>query len=95
MSTPQPHTDRPPTSKQLRYLRDLATRAGQTFAYPRSASEASRQIERLKGVRRTPTADRRRELRAVGRDMAERRGDAARVDTDLEVEGYGSGAHWR
>lgn len=94
MSTPQPHT-RKPTAKQLRYLRDLALRTGQSFAYPSTAAEASREIDRLKKTRRTPAADRRRELRQVGRDMAERRGDAARVGLDDEAEGYGSGAHWR
>jgi hypothetical protein len=37
-----------PTFKQLRYLRDLAERAGQPFVKPATASAASRQIERLK-----------------------------------------------
>jgi hypothetical protein len=94
MSTPQPHTEKKPTPKQLRYLRDLALRTGQSFAYPRSAAEASREIDRLRGARRTPGADRRRELRAVSREMAERRGDASAVDTDRELQGYGSTATW-
>jgi hypothetical protein len=95
MSTPQPHTEKKPSPKQLRYLRDLALRTGQSFAYPRTAAEASREIDRLRGIRRTSTADRRRELRAVSREMAERRGDEARVRTEEEIEGYGSSARWR
>jgi hypothetical protein len=93
MSTPQPQT-RKPTPKQLRYLRDLALRCGQSFAYPRTSAEASREIDRLKQLRRTPAADRRRELNEVSRDMDEGRGDGARVDAELEIEGYGSTATW-
>lgn len=93
MTTPQPHTARPPTPKQLRYLRDLALRTGQSFTYPRSAGQASREIDRLKKLRRTPAAERRRELLQIQRDMTERRGDAAGVRRD-EVQGYGSQAGW-
>jgi hypothetical protein len=94
MSTPEPHTEKPATPKQLRYLRDLALRSGQSFAYPRTAAEASREIGRLRGARRTPAADRRRELRAMSRDMTERRGDSSRVDQEYELQGYGSTAGW-
>ena len=38
----------PPTAKQLAYLRALANRAGQTFIYPRTRAQASREIERLR-----------------------------------------------
>ncbi|HVY77345.1 MAG TPA: hypothetical protein VG898_02450 [Solirubrobacterales bacterium] len=93
MSDPQPHS-KPPTPKQLRYLRDLAVSRGQSFAYPQTSAEASREIERLKKAKRTPAADRRRERRAVQRDMAEGRGDAAAVRAD-DVGGYGSGATWK
>lgn len=94
MSTPRPHTTNPPTPRQLRYLRDLAFKTGQTFTYPRTAVEASRSIELLKDVSGTPAADRRRESRELRRDMAERRGGSSRVDPDLELEGYGSTAAW-
>ena len=86
---------RKPTPKQLRYLRDLALRTEQSFAYPETSAEASREIDRLRGAPRTPVADRRRELREVSREMAERRGDAARMRLDEEAEGYGSSARWR
>ena len=82
-----------PTLKQLNYLRSLAQRTGQTFAWPQTIEDASREIERLRGVTKTPVADRRRERREVRDDMAAGRGDAARV-RDTEVEGYGSTARW-
>ena len=82
-----------PTSKQLNYLRSLAQRTGQTFAWPQTIEDASSEIERLEGVKKTPGADRRRERREVRDDMAAGRGDAARV-LDGEVEGYGSTARW-
>jgi hypothetical protein len=53
-----------PTRKQLAYLRALATRTGQTFAYPRTAGQASREIRRLKAARRSP---RREPLGSVAR----------------------------
>lgn len=93
MSDPQPHP-KPPTPKQLRYLRDLAVSRGQSFAYPRSAAEASREIDRLRGAERSDPAERRREKRAIQRELAEGRGDAARV-SPRELGGHGSSAHWR
>jgi hypothetical protein len=94
MSTPRPHPANPPTPKQLRYLRDLADRTGQSFAYPITVAEASREIERLRKLRRTPAADRRRERLEVSRDMAEHRGDASRIDQEVELEGYAGTARW-
>ena len=45
-----------PTQRQLAYLRSLATRTGQTFAYPRTCGQASREIQRLEQAQRsTPT----------------------------------------
>lgn len=82
-----------PTSKQLRYLRSLAERCGESFAYPATSAEASAQIGRLKGRKRTGRAERRREVAGVRRAMAER-GDDAQVRSG-EIAGYGSGATWR
>lgn len=82
-----------PTRKQLNYLRALAQRTGQTFAYPQTMQDASNEINRLKGVKPTPRADRRRELREMQDDLATGRGDAARVRDD-ELSGYGSTATW-
>jgi len=93
MTDSQPHTANPPTPKQLAYLRDLALGRGETFAYPATSVEASREIERLLGVKRMSPADRRREARAVRDDIARFRGDAAKVREE-ELSGYGSSASW-
>lgn len=85
-------TTKPPSAKQLRYLRGLAEQRGETFAYPQSRAEASAEIERLKRRRRDSRFERRDERLQVSREMA-RRGDAAAV-REFEVEGYGSSAHW-
>jgi hypothetical protein len=53
-TTPQQEasmTHRPPSPRQLDYLRALATRTGQTFTYPNTSRDASREIQRLKTVR--------------------------------------------
>ena len=83
----------PATAKQLRYLRNLASQRGETFGYPRSAAEASAEIERLKGRRRQNPVERFIETDRVSGEVAEL-GDAASVRDD-EVTGYGSSARWR
>lgn len=89
----RPDTAPKPTPKQLALLRQLAARTGQTFAYPKTRAAASIEIQRLEQAKRTPRADLLREQRAIQRDMAEQRGDAARVRED-ELAGYGSTATW-
>ena len=84
---------RKPTARQLAYLKDLAAQRGQSFPYPTTAAEASREIKRMRDVRRTPPADVARERRQIADDMAMRRGDDARV-RDAEITGYGSSARW-
>lgn len=93
MTNPQPDPRRPPTARQISYLRDLALSRGQSFAYPATFEQADREIKRLRKVKRSSRADRRREARAISDDMA-RGGDAAAV-RDHELGGYGSSAHWR
>jgi hypothetical protein len=68
---------------------------GESFTYPTSAAQASAEIDRLKGRRRTSATERRREARELSREMAECRGDAAAVRPALETKGYGSSATWR
>jgi hypothetical protein len=94
MTNPQPHPSNPPTRKQINYLRDLALARGQTFVYPETSQEASREIGRLLKEGQTPRTDRRRAARPISAEMAERRGDAACV-RDHELGGYGASAHWR
>lgn len=92
MTNSQPQPSNPPTPRQISYLRDLALGRGRTFAYPKTFEEADRQIKRLRKVKRTSSADRRREARAISADLA-RGGDAASVRRD-ELGGYCSSAHW-
>jgi hypothetical protein len=65
---------------------------GETFIVPASKSEASSEIERLKGRRRSSHADRAAE-RFAARQIADRWAPATDVRPE-EIEGYGSSARW-
>ena len=80
-----------PTAPQLKLLRTLADRTGQSFAWPQTRGEASREINRLKGTRRSSRYERAEDRQAV---TAARRGGAAAV-LDNEIVGYGGHARWR
>lgn len=81
-----------PTPRQLRYLRSLAERTGQTFTYPRTFADASRQIDRLKQAR--PSSHGELEVeREIVDAVAVGEQDAARVRED-EISGHGSSATW-
>ena len=54
---PDPPRPEPPSRKQLRYLRELASRTGRTFVPPKTKREASKAIAELQ---ETPRAARRR-----------------------------------
>jgi hypothetical protein len=87
-------TPKPPSARQLNYLKALANRTGQTFTYPRTSRDASREIQRLKTVR--PTS--RIELELERLDVASEQA-ARQVNCDVpihsgEIEGYGSTATW-
>lgn len=82
-----------PTSRQLSYLKTLANQRGQSFAYPHTAAEASREINRLKRTRPDSYADQRRERKQIADAIQAGPADAARVRTD-EIHGYGSSATW-
>lgn len=87
----RPH--RPPTSRQLRYLRILAERTGTTFAAPDTSKEASLEILRLQRLPSRPSRDRlddRSEL-ATDREWMQP-STAIRAE---EISGYGSTATWR
>ena len=92
MTNPEPHV-RKPTKPQLDYLKDLAMRTGQSFAYPRTFAQADAEIKRLESTKRTRAVDRRRETQQVRQDFATHRGGAAAVRPS-EIAGYGSGATW-
>ena len=61
-----PHTapDKP-TSRQQSYLRQLAEQTGTSFSAPATKAQASREIDRLEGLQRSPRVDRIRDQRAV------------------------------
>jgi hypothetical protein len=85
--TPTGNTGERPTRRQLSYLKSLATRTGHTFVWPKTRSEASREIGRLKAL---PPAD---DLPAELDVEAERAAREANSDVpvqDFEVAGFGS-----
>jgi hypothetical protein len=84
----------PPSSRQLTYLKALANRTGQTFAYPTTSFGASAEIQRLK--RATPSS--RTEIRVERKQISDQiangpitNGAAVRDD---ELTGHGSTATW-
>ena len=82
-----------PTPRQLRYLRSLAERTGQTFTYPKTFADASREIGRLKQVRPETRVERRIERKEIADQLATGPADSARVRDD-EISGHGSSATW-
>jgi hypothetical protein len=82
-----------PTAKQLAYLRSLANRGGQTFAYPRTAAQASREIRRLQNAQPSSRAERAVERKQIADAIAAGPDDASRV-RDSEIHGYGSNCRW-
>jgi hypothetical protein len=81
-----------PTPRQLRYLKQLAERAGQTFTYPHTSAQASREITRLKQARPSSHAELEIE-REIADAVAVGEQDAAQV-RDEEISGYGSNCRW-
>jgi hypothetical protein len=82
-----------PTTKQLRYLRDLANRRGQTFRYPQTHAEASAEIRRLRANRPDSRLERAIERREGERAVPREQFDDAAVRPE-EITGYGSHARW-
>jgi hypothetical protein len=84
-------TDRP-TPKQTKLLRKLAEERGQTFAYPRTRGEASREIARLIGSKRSAFPGQ------LELDWAREGEDSLVYATavhESELAGFGGSAHWR
>ena len=84
-----PSNDKP-SAKQQAYLRSLAQKTGTSFTPPKTRSEASREIDRLKALTASPRHERQADRKAV--QQAPRGGDTRVRDT--EVEGYASTATW-
>ena len=86
-------SSKPPTAKQLAYLRALAERTGQTFVTPQTSRDASAEIRRLKATPAESRVERRIERDEIVDAIAAGPHDSARV-TRGEVFGYGSSATW-
>ena len=86
-------SSKPPTARQLAYLRALAERTGQTFVTPRTRQDASVEIRRLKTTAPESRVERRIERDEIADAIAAGPHDSARV-TLSEVTGYGSSATW-
>jgi len=86
-------TKRKPTSRQLTYLRSLASRAGQTFNYPQTSRQANAEINRLKHARPNTRTERYVERKLIADQIQAGPSDAARVRED-EISGHGSSATW-
>ena len=85
---------KPPTTRQLAYLRALAKRTGQTFATPQTSRDASAEIRRLRAVPAESQLERRIEHDEIADAVSAGAEDSVRV-TRGEVTGYGSSATWR
>ena len=81
------------TPRQLSYLKSLANRAGQTFTYPKTAAQASAEINRLKNTRPSSRTERRVEHKLIADQIQAGPLDAARV-REHEISGRGSSATW-
>ena len=81
------------TPRQLSYLKSLANRAGQTFTYPKTAAQASAEINRLKNTRPSSRTERRVEHKLIADQIQAGPLDAARV-REPEISGRGSSATW-
>ena len=82
-----------PTTRQLNYLRSLATRTGQTFTYPKTRQQASEEIDRLKHTRPSSRSEVRIERKLIADQIAAGPIHAARV-REHELSGHGSSATW-
>ena len=95
MTQTSAHGVQRPTARQLSYLRALAHRTGQTFTWPGTPAEASREIGRLKAA--APINPVEREIARFDW-TAETGTREANCDVPIrpdELQGYGSTATWR
>jgi len=79
---------KPPSPRQLNYLKALAARTGQTFGWPQTSAEASREIQRLKSTR--PSSKAERAIERFGDTQAIEATQDATAIQGFEIVGYGS-----
>ncbi len=83
-----------PTRKQLAYLRGLAMRTGQTFAYPRTAAAASSEIRRLKALAPSTAVEREIERHDWTDEAAAREANCDVPIRPDELAGFGAACTW-
>jgi DUF3072 family protein len=88
---PTTDIDKRATGKQLAYLKSLATQTGQTFAWPQTRGQASREIRRLKAL--TATHDLPNDFDLDAEQAARQANDGIAIQA-FEIEGYGSNCRW-
>jgi hypothetical protein len=93
MTNSQQHPSKA-TTKQIKYIKALANERGESCTLPETKAQASAEIERLKRRPVLTIAERRREAFEARRGVGGIPGDDASYRR-IEVEGYGSTAHWR
>ncbi len=84
---------KPPTTKQIAYLRVLTEHTGRTFVTPRTSREASLEIRKLKATQPDSHLERRIERHEIADAIAAGPSDSSRV-SDHELTGWGSTASW-
>ena len=87
-------TPKPPSSRQLSYLKALAKRTGQTFTYPKTSADASREIRRLKSSRASSASKLAMERFDLSAENAAREANCDVAIRPDEIAGWGSNAHW-
>jgi hypothetical protein len=83
---------KPPSPRQLNYLKALAERTGQTFAWPTSSAAASREIRRLKNT--APSTQLERAIERFGDTQAIEVAQDAVAIQGFEIVGHGSHCRW-
>jgi len=87
-------TPKPPSCRQLNYLKALGNRTGQTFTYPKTSRDASRKIQRLKTARPSSSVELVLERRDLAAEQAAREANCDVPVDPSEIEGFASTATW-
>jgi hypothetical protein len=87
-------TSKPPSSRQLTYLETLANRSGQTFTYPKTSVQASREIRRLKSSRASSASELAIERFDLAGENAAREANCDATIRPDEIAGWGSNCRW-
>ncbi|MGH3262906.1 MAG: hypothetical protein ACRDNS_13005, partial [Trebonia sp.] len=81
-----------PSQRQLSYLKALANVTGETFTYPETSAQASREIQRLKRARPSTAAE--RAIERFGDTQAIEAAQGAVEVHGFEIVGYGPNCTW-